>query len=200
MLLADLQRKHAAATVRQTELSMERRQIAYAAHTGDDAARARLDELIAEDASLAGEIASLAEAAAEARNRLAEAQRAEAQAAERDLAGDVVKKVREFRKHGTELDRLAQQLVTQFTNLADEAATIRALGVPLAASGLIRVNCARALQSALIPAGLDVERVPPNQRHSFTELVDGWTRGAEVWAKARLAEPTQQPEKEILNG
>jgi hypothetical protein len=190
-VLADLEQKHAAALARQAEAATERRRISFDAHTGDAAARAKLDELNGAGAVLTGEIASLAEAIDEARGRVSEARRTDALAAERDVARDVRKKAAAFRRHGAELDRLAARLVVQYDALKAEAGAIRDIGVPLPGLMLINAGACRALQAALMNTGLDIERIAPSQRHTFTELVGGWVESAERWATARLGEPAQ---------
>jgi hypothetical protein len=69
-VITNLQTKRAAALARAEEITASRRQIGFRVHAGGDKdARAQLDKLNLEDATLAGEVQSLDGALVEADNR-----------------------------------------------------------------------------------------------------------------------------------
>jgi predicted nucleotide-binding protein len=73
----------AKATDRATTLQTERRKLSFAAHSGDKAARTKLDKLTGESLTAGLEIENLIAAADEAKTRLAEAEHQAGLAAQR---------------------------------------------------------------------------------------------------------------------
>jgi site-specific recombinase XerD len=91
-----------------------------------------------------------------------------------------------FREHGVKLDEAARYLIDTYVGFEDFCRDIRAVGAANLTEQAMRVNCRRALSSALMNTDLQQEIIPPLQRHSFAELVEQWARGIEIWAAARL--------------
>jgi hypothetical protein len=60
------------------------------------------------------------------------------------------------------------------------AAALRALGLARLSSDLASSETRRALHAHLQGTGLTLERLAPNQRHTFAWLVENWTAGIAV--------------------
>lgn len=186
--LASLQQKRRAALARQADIAAERRNIAFAAHTGDADARARLDELAREDITMAAEVSSLDAAITEAQSRVADARRAADLEARHERGREARKRAAKFHRQGLELDKAAQGFLRRFNDLRDEAIELRKLGLDHLRLEAIDVACKRALQSMLMGTPLKLEHVAPSERANFAHLVAGWTRMIEAWAAQQLGE------------
>jgi hypothetical protein len=95
-MIADLGRKRAACVQAGTELSDERANTALGAHTGDKVARRRLDEINAALAVHGSELESLDAALKAAGKKLAGAEQAKMQAADRARAEEARKTIAEL--------------------------------------------------------------------------------------------------------
>jgi hypothetical protein len=187
-IVRSLQSKHGDAIARQTAITTERRRIAFAAHTGDDQARAGLDALNQEDAVLVGEIAGLAAAIDEGRARVTEAER-RADLEERAAAVlEVRKRLTTIRGHGASLDRAARKLVEAVETFRGEIIELRQFGIERPDLNSIDANFRRALESALMTTPLQLSHVGPADRVKFSDLVDAWATLADAWCRQHAGE------------
>jgi hypothetical protein len=167
-------------------LKQEREQIAFAAHTGDEKAQERLMSLHSAAIHYDSEGQSILAALAEARRRRATAEQDLHVAQEADRAKRALAALAEYRKLGTRLDATAAAFLKAYTDFAAHHQVFRELGYNHPTQMMVRTGCRRALLSALIGTDLQVELLPPPERHTFSYLVDAWSRGVEAWAAQRL--------------
>jgi hypothetical protein len=105
-IVSDLEAKLTRCKARSVEISAERDRISFAVHVdGDPKSRAKLDKFNEEGYRNSGEIASLGAAVKVARERLAAAEHAEAQAADRQKAEEARKIVREMAEVPAYIDK-----------------------------------------------------------------------------------------------
>ena len=93
------------------ELTEERQRVSFGAHTGDQKSRAKLDKINAEIATHASEVASIEAAISEGNDRLDEARRIAAAAADGAEAEQLADELKVFAGHGRKLDLALQALV-----------------------------------------------------------------------------------------
>jgi hypothetical protein len=188
-VLSDLEVKAEDSRRRGDEIGMKRRDLAYAAHTGDAKAKKQLDTLNDEGARILLERQDLDVALLTARSRLAEAQRVAAGAEEQaalELLPPITKRIRE---RAARLDTLAGEMVRQATALRADFDELHRADFPRPQTQLIITGARRAAQSAFISSILENERIPPNERHTFAYLAEAWTAGVEREIAGRLGRP-----------
>lgn len=174
--LADLNAKREALVTRGHELEERRQEIAFAAHTGNKAERAKLDEINSEAISHDYELSSLDSAIAEATKRLAAADQAEAQAAERENAKALRAAVDEFTKHALAIDAAFAAMIKHATALEETLKDIHALGCGFPSRAQLDSLGARALGTAIMgtPWRKEFQHLAPSERHHFPDLVRTW--------------------------
>jgi hypothetical protein len=173
----DLEAKRALLIERGAKLADERRAIAYDAHAdGDAKARKRLDQVNAEVATHASELASLDDAIEAAHARAAAAIADVEREKERENALALRAVVNEFAECGRALDAALDQLVAASDQLREHVDRIHALGVNSPSHEQVEVLGYQALLTALNRTRWDrrFERLAPNQRRTFEKLVEGW--------------------------
>lgn len=180
--LADLQTKRAALASRIEQISIERRMVGYEAHAENDPkAKAKLDKLNTEFATIAGTAESVDGAIAEAHARLAQAQQAEAVAAAKANAVELRKAVQDFRECATDLDAMLADVVECSAAMKTAVARIHALGSPFPSHeqvhALGKFCMLTALQQTIWHRHFEV--IAPRERRSFAALVDQWAASIE---------------------
>jgi hypothetical protein len=182
------------------ELGRERAGLSYSAHRGDPKARKRLDSLHLEHAKADSEFLSIDAALSEAQNRVRDAEASVAKAQAAVKASQILDLLPNLREHGKLLDEALRSLVENYEKFQNTARTIRALtapgtddaGKPLStekavpSEALMRVGCRQALKAMLCHTDLEVERLAPHERHTFSEIVNGWAESIRHWAGRRL--------------
>jgi len=112
-VFADLQRKRATAAARQEEIATTRKRLGFAVHASNEKeARAQLNQLNSEDATLAGEVQSLDGALIEAEQRLTYAKQAVGRDQERQRIIELQNLNAELKKYGPFLDKAANDLAS----------------------------------------------------------------------------------------
>jgi hypothetical protein len=188
-ILCDLIAKRDAQFESGAKLADGRREIAFAAHTGDHAARKKLDALNHECATHLSELESLAAAVSEATVRLDAARRDEALKGERAKAHKVRDIVAAASVRGPALAAAAAALRDQLLSFEADLDQLRGLGVAVAQQRLVDLAMTRSISATLREAGLnEFPIVPPHQRHSPAELVAGYLRNPLAWAEKTLGE------------
>lgn len=193
--LAKLATSHQEALRKQDELTIERRSISFKAHTGDAGARKRLTEINLEMATISSEIASFIEAIGEGKVQLANAQEVAAREKLKQQGFEVQQRMKEFRKHGRELDRMVTQLVERYQQFEAEIRGITTdFGIARPDPSLVRIGCKRALIAALMATPLELQHLAPSERHTFSQLIGGWAASIEGWASRAIGEPVENEE------
>jgi hypothetical protein len=163
----------------------DRAVIALAVIEGDPQAAKRDQKLVAEALRLVDEIELTDAALVAAREREREAAAKRKAAADHDKAREVLARLEIFRQRGAEIDAAARQLAESYVEFEAQVAELSRSGIGPSIE-LIRVHCQRALATALIHTRLQLRHLPPNERHTFAELVQRWGRAIEAWAAERL--------------
>jgi chromosome segregation ATPase len=189
-LVVELQAKRTAAVDRVTAIAEERKSVALAAHTGDTAARKRLDALNLESTTIGAEIEGLDAAIAEAGDRLATAEAAEALEADRARARELRHALAEFTEHGRKLDEAMAAVVAESNALRTALHKMHSLGCEYPTDALALVNCRLAIGTALMqtPWKREFEHLAPGQRRTFGEIIRGWVERIEPTIARRLGE------------
>ena len=117
VVLQDLKDKLSAARARHAETQVKAMELAYPANTGDESARKKLDGLNAKVAMFAAEIASLEAAIVTAKRRVAAAEAAEVDEAERRKAREALALLDDFSQRGKLLDESLDKFVRQYDEL-----------------------------------------------------------------------------------
>jgi len=194
--LADLQTKRGVLVAHGLELEEQRQQIAFAAHTGDQQARKRLDGINRDTVVHGSELASIDAAISEANTRLQAARRAEGIAADRQRACELRTVLEEFVECGRKLDGAMAVLVAESTEFHQALMRMHSLGCESPTSELVRVNSTSALFTALMrtPWQREFRHLAPGQKRTFAELVAGWSQVIERGIKQKLSEPEVESE------
>lgn len=174
-VLADLEAKRQAALARQQELAGEREELAFAAATGDAAARQTLATLTKDAATAAIEIENLASAIAEARRRVGQADQQARLAELRRKAEQARVKLGDLDEIGRDLSTALERFADTFERFqitGDEIRRLGAFGFP--GRELLRANTSRAIDTQLARLHLGSRPVAPNQRVEIGALVAHW--------------------------
>jgi chromosome segregation ATPase len=193
-VIAALDDRRRAHIQKQVELDEERKQIAFAAHSGNDGkARKRLDAINLEAASFASEMSSLEAALEEANSRLSAARRDEALQQNRAQAKELRTTLDRFHELGLIMDDCFTDLTSAALEMKIVLDKMHQLGASRPTSEQVRVLGALAVRTALLatPWSKEFDPIAPNQRRSFKSLVDGWRGQIDQNIAARLGEPSK---------
>jgi hypothetical protein len=186
-VLADLESKLANTSARAVELQVERKRLAFDANTGNAKARKALDAANSASGAIGLEIENITSAIDEARRRLAHARRAEAAAAGRENALAVIALAAEAGERGRVVGQLLTELSRELRRTFEDARSLSRLGVPAINQRSLILALTRTFLATFRDAGLDVDLIPPGQRHPPEELVRNNTDRAVKWAESFLA-------------
>jgi hypothetical protein len=181
-----LDAEFAKATDRATTLQTERRKISFAAHDGDAKAKSRLAKLNAESLESGLQIENLLSAVDEAKARLAEAEREVGLAAQRANAMEVMALATHASRRGGRIRDLTQELAAEISGAVSDLRRFGALGVPTSGARLLELALTRSVLPQLREAGIDVDLIPPGNRHQADAVVDGLVSQATTWADGVL--------------
>jgi hypothetical protein len=189
--IRDLEAKRAAAVKRGVELADERAAVALDAHTGNKAARKRLDEINAALAVHSSELASLDAALKAAGERLEEARAAERAVAEREAAKELRKVIVELRAAGKAADAALAKLVAVGTVMKAAVDAIHHFGVPNPNHAQVLAIGERAIKTTLMQTmwARAFEHIAPSERRAFSPAVDQWCSKLESDIAEKLGEP-----------
>jgi hypothetical protein len=146
----------------------------------------RLAAVNAELAALTASASSIRAAIAETDRRIAErdkATAAEAQCKRAETAWPIAERLVE---HGRKMDEALAAYLTARVALEEDLALLTRLGCPTPSRALVGVNLRNAHDGVFADLDLHSRPVPPNRRHSFATLTDGWALPARKWLAGRL--------------
>jgi hypothetical protein len=190
-VLRELEAKRAKHIERGRELPELRAGASYLAHVeGSPGARRTLKQVNAEAAMHASDLASIDDAIAAAKNKLAIAQAHEAQAADRTRADEALKLLVEFRECGHILDGAVLALGTKGHELMSLVQQLHGLGIRFPSAEQVDVFGDQAIRTCIAstPWSRRHRVVAPSERKSFRKLVDDWAMMIETRIKAQFAE------------
>jgi hypothetical protein len=171
-------------------LSKERDQIAFAALTaGDKKAKDRLREISMEDISLSSNLASVEAALTVARQNLADAKAAEAQAADKANALALREKLKKFVELGLILDDCFTDFRTAAIEMKSVLDDIHNLGQVAPTAMQFKVNCDLAFKTAIQGTPFwsqDFPTLGHGQKKTFRSLVENWSANIEANIERRL--------------
>jgi hypothetical protein len=145
--LATLRQKREALVAHGCALEEERGKLAYAAHTGDETARKKLDSINREAALQGSELRSLDAAVAEATARVEQAQRAEAMKAAEARAAELRKIVSELSQVPGYIDKHFKAAIDGLLGLEAGFDQLRALGINHPGEAQIRLSVVKCINS-----------------------------------------------------
>jgi hypothetical protein len=184
--LAELEAKAEDSRRRGDEIGMQRRELAYAAHTGDAKAKKQLDTLNDGAARILLERQDLDAAVLTARARLAEAQRQVTWADEQAALELVPPITQRLRDRAARMDDLALQLVAEAAALRRDVDQLHQAGFNRPVTQLVITGTRRAVQSHFLASILETERIPTDQRHTVAYLAEVWTASIDNEVANRL--------------
>jgi DNA repair exonuclease SbcCD ATPase subunit len=179
-VLNNLRQKREVLIARGHSLDAERTKLSFSAHTGDKAARQKLDKLNAEAALHDSELRSLDSAIAEGTARVERARQAEERAQGREIAKELLKRAARLVELAQSLDDAAAIRVECSRVISEELQTMRqiahGLGVFLPSEQQFLSLGSRAEVTSLMemPFHRIVERIAPNERRSHSSYVQPW--------------------------
>jgi hypothetical protein len=193
-VVAKLQAKRAVHIQKGTELQDEQANVSLAAHTGDAKARKRLDEINTALALHASELQSLDAALRAAGERVAAAQRAEAEAAAVANVQAIKQVVAELAEHASVADDALHDLILAGDNLKSCLDRLHQLGVANPRHETLQVLGHNALLTALMrsPWKRYFEALAPSARRDFAGTVASWQAMIEPGLAQRLGEQSKQ--------
>lgn|SRR5262245_28561235 len=153
-------------------------EIAYAAHTGEQKAQAKLEAL--KDRALRRdlEMKALASAIAESKRRVAAAQDAEARAEERRVAEELQELAQMMREAGKKADTGLAMMIEGANDLKKivQATNERGLGNPSAQQ--LQSLGSRAILGAIVnsPFAKSFEHISPRERQNFASFASQWAQ------------------------
>ena len=198
-VVADLEEKRSASVQRGTDLADERANVALAAHTGDDKAAKRLSEIHTAIAIHGSELASLDAALRAASTKVEHASAA--------LAVELGKldaiKLRAaslvFANHMRKLDKTLDELVNALYDVEPIRQRLQALGVGPTHEQFCVLG-ERPLLNAIsdtVFEGRIGRRLAPNERTTFTELAQAWSRQHQAEASRVLGDEQTNKQAEV---
>jgi hypothetical protein len=189
-VVADLEEKRAASVQRGTDLADERANVALAAHTGDDKAAKRLSEIHQAIAIHGSELASLDAALRAASTKVEYAQSALAVELKKLDAIKLRAASSAFAAHMRKLDTALDDLVNVLYDVEPIRQRLQALGVGPTHEQFCVLG-ERPLLNAIsdtVFEGRIGRRLAPNERTTFAELAQAWSRSHEAEASRGLDE------------
>jgi hypothetical protein len=200
-VLNNLRQKRDALVAHGAELSEERTKLAFGAHTGDQAARKKLDAINRESALHDSEMRSLDAAISEAAARVERARQAEAQAADR-LKAEEAQAV--AARIGARMQRADKFLAQGFDELAAAEREIDQLhqnGVVHPSHNVFRVNSIISLKTLLRKLPITWRRdfadrieIAPNERQSLSAFWGAVSTSISNQLRQRLGEAGRNTE------
>jgi hypothetical protein len=174
-VLAELTEKRDAHLERGTKLAADRREIAFAANTGDQGARKKLDALNHESALHERELENLSAAIEEANKRLDAARREETLKGDRKKAALLRELLPRFVAHGEKIDELLASLVAESNAMAQTLREMNALGCANPSDRQLHVNASFVIHTAMSqsPWRSEFRHLRPEERRTFGALFDG---------------------------
>jgi hypothetical protein len=161
-------------------LSKQREAVAFAAHTGDKAAKARLADINLEDISLGSNIASVEAALIVARANLATAKAAEASAADREKVKQIAVLNAKLKEELDNADDAVADAIGSVLSARAVLMEMHTLGLSSPTDQLFRINSVAAIKSALqkLPQpwinDFEFSRLAPSQQKEFKLLANAW--------------------------
>lgn len=177
---------------RRIVLNYEMQQTSYGAHTGDKAARLKLDKLKAEQAVFEGEYTSIEAAIAEARQRLAQAQQAEVSVADRAKAQQIIELNAKLKEQLDDADAAFLDAIESVLTARALLQEMHGLGVGSPTDQLFRINAVAAIKTAIqkLPEpwirDFEYSRLAPSQKKNFKDIANGWFTQIANQTAARL--------------
>jgi hypothetical protein len=183
-VLADLEGKLAAASAREIELATEGRRLAYAAETGNEAAKKAVAKFDQEAFALDRSKKSLGHAILEGRRLLAEEERAAERERLAENAAAAMQLADSMAARGQRIDAAFEVARAELEAFKADLDGLHGLGISHPRGEQFAVLGGRALATSLMGLPLRAERdhLAPRERTSFTSLADGWAAGVRNWA------------------
>jgi hypothetical protein len=196
--LARLEANLVEATNRATELQVERRKLSFIGLTGNEAARAKLDEMSAASVTAGFEAENIRAAIDEARQRLSDAERSAALAKQRENARQAKAIITVASKRGPKMAEALRELCTEVSEFLNDMRGLDAYGAPITNIRLAELWIQRAVLPHLRNVGFDVDIIAPLQRGDLAKIGDIYLTNAAKWVEQTLGDDAAAPaEQEV---
>jgi hypothetical protein len=172
-------------------LEKQRSEVAFAAHTGDAKAKARLKDINSEAALHGQDIASVDAALTVARANLAAAKQSEAKAADHEEALALLAKAARLKELGEGLDDCFVDFKGMAIETKEVLDDIHQLGCAAPSHQQLRVFGEICLKTAVMGTPFWTQDFPfigPLERKSFASVVSAWAATVTANAEARLGD------------
>jgi hypothetical protein len=193
-VLNELQAKRDAVTASSQNDEAEMGDVAYAAHTGDQKAAAKLETLRERALRRDLEVRNLDSAIEEAKRRVAAAQEAECRAEERRVALEVRSLIGSLRDAGKVCDEALQTFAAASDAMREIVAKINALGFNHPTAMQLQSLGERAVRTMLVQSAFAraFEHIAPRERQNFNHFTSRWCVSLEREIAQRLGEHKQK--------
>jgi hypothetical protein len=176
-VIDDLSKKHREAAERAEEIAAQRRDLAYAAHTGDAAAMKKLTLLNRDTVTLALERDNVASALVTANQKLNELRAAEALEQEREQAKRRRQAAKKLKAAAAKADQFAAQWVAAVKEMRTAVDEIHLTRSAFPTDQQFTVHGHNATNTVLMAMPFRPEvHVPPQDRHSYRHIADNWSQ------------------------
>lgn len=179
----------------QLEIETASKSVSFDAHTAGGEARERLDSLNAQRVAAEQEARSIEIAVSEAKQRLQLAIAAETDSEEIAKAKRALALCSAFAARGEALDQSLTKFLDDFRDLSADFNALSGLGYAPGSWPLVAVNMRNAMIARLMFTDLQIEHLPPNRRHSFEEVINGWASSICTRAQSRLDRDAKKTDK-----
>jgi DNA repair exonuclease SbcCD ATPase subunit len=183
-VLADLETKLSEAIQRLGDLQTKRRELSFAANTGDAKAHKALEAANASTATIGHEIENIRSAIEEATRRLREAENVEATAHQKNVAAQALgaSMVERARK----IDEALATVASEASGFMADISALNRLGTSNPRAEQWKSLGERALATALLQTPLQVRPLGHGEKRNFSETALGWATSIDNWASALL--------------
>ena len=183
-VIADLESKRAKLVAHGTDLQDERANVALAAHTGDQKARSKLDQINIAIGTHGSELASLDAAITAAKAKLAQAQSDEATRETRAAAAEAKTKYRKLAALGAKMDEHALALSMAAGEAAHLVNELHSLGCPMPTGQQFQTYMSIATSTMIMALpwsrNFDHRFLSPREKRNFGTLLSDWSNAAHV--------------------
>jgi hypothetical protein len=177
-----LTEKLAAATAREIALAGERRRLSFDAHAGDAKAKTALDAANKASATIGLEIENLKSASEEGKRRLAEAERADEMAAQRNNASQAAALGESLVRRARKIDEALAIVAAESTAFVADISALNHLGISHPRSEQFVSLGERAMSTSLMHCPLKLRHLGHGEKRNFTETAVGWRDSIARWA------------------
>jgi hypothetical protein len=194
-MLAEFEKQRVTLIEQHEQHATKRREISFAAHSGDAQASRLLDGLHEESVRFESRLASITDAINEARRRLQQAHEHEAREADRAKAVELRAALKRFVEHGAGVDAALEVLVESCNGMERALVEMHRCGTAFPSDAQLQSLGGRVLLAGLskTPFRRNFETLPPLERdRSMARITQQWSDTVERSIQQRLGDQTNE--------